>query len=699
MKKKNGTAILRMSLLIAGGIFLMGAVMYVLAVRYGKHSWTQPEELLSIYMDHITEQEYEEMYQMVDVEESGGISLEDFRQRNSSIYEGIEIQNIALKVLESDTEQLSVRYEMSFDTAAGPVSFENEAYFTEGEKGYRLIWTDGLIFPELESEDKVRVTTYPAERGQILDRNGNLLAGPGTAVSVGIVPGKLEDRDASISRAAELLEMDVETVEAKLSEGWVTEESFVPLRSLSKIQEVEAMAVDLREETRKEWERQQQLLEIPGILISDTEVRSYPLAEAASHLIGYVQAVTAEDLEEHEGEGYHTGSVIGRSGMESLYETELKGEDGCAIRILDSEGNVKRSVASKKQIDGETIRLTIDADLQKKLYEQFREDPGCSVAMNPVTGEVLALVSTPSYDNNDFILGMTDAAWTSLNEDEDRPLYNRFRQTWCPGSTFKPIIAGIGLKTGTLDPDEDFGNEGLSWQKGAAWGSYFVTTLHAYEPVVLKNALIYSDNIYFAKAALKIGAENLAVSLDDLGFNQEIPFEIRMTQSQYSNTDGIETEIQLADSGYGQGQILVNPLHLACLYTAFSNQGDVIQPYLRYSDEPHKEVWISQAFTPEQTDRILDGLKGVVNDPHGTGYRAHRNDMVLAGKTGTAELKASKEDTEGTEIGWFAAFPADPDTEQPVLIVSMVENVKHLGGSGYVVQKDSLVLDSLYPAD
>lgn len=558
MKKKNGTAILRMSLLIAGGIFLMGAVMYVLAVRYGKHSWTQPEELLSIYMDHITEQEYEEMYQMVDVEESGGISLEDFRQRNSSIYEGIEIQNIALKVLGSDTEQLSVCYEMSFDTAAGPVSFENEAYFTEGEDGYRLIWTDGLIFPELESEDKVRVTTYPAERGQILDRNGNLLA------------------------------------------------------------------------------------------------------EAASHLIGYIQAVTAEDLEEHEG--YHTGSVIGRSGMESLYETELKGEDGYAIRILDSEGNVKRSVASKKQIDGETIRLTIDADLQKKLYEQFREDPGCSVAMNPVT-------------------------------------YNRFRQTWCPGSTFKPIIAGIGLKTGTLDPDEDFGNEGLSWQKDASWGSYFVTTLHAYEPVVLKNALIYSDNIYFAKAALKIGAENLAVSLDDLGFNQEIPFEIRMTQSQYSNTDGIETEIQLADSGYGQGQILVNPLHLACLYTAFSNQGDVIRPYLCYSDEPHKEVWISQAFTPEQTDRILDGLKGVVNDPHGTGYRAHRNDMVLAGKTGTAELKASKEDTEGTEIGWFAAFPADPDTEQPVLIVSMVENVKHLGGSGYVVQKDSLVLDSLYPAD
>ena len=133
-----------------------------------------------------------------------------------------------------------------------------------------------------------------------------------------------------------------------------------------------------------------------------------------------------------------------------------------------------------------------------------------------------------------------------MNEDENQPLYNRFRQVWCPGSTFKPVVAAIGLKTGTLDPNEDFGNEGLSWQKDSSWGSYEVTTLHEYEPVIMKNALIYSDNIYFAKAALKIGTDNLMNSLDEIGFNQEIPFEITMAESQYSNTDRIETEIQLA---------------------------------------------------------------------------------------------------------------------------------------------------------
>ena len=115
----------------------------------------------------------------------------------------------------------------------------------------------------------------------------------------------------------------------------------------------------------------------------------------------------------------------------------------------------------------------------------------------------MALVSTPAYDNNDFIMELSSEQWTALNEDENKPMYNRFRQVWCPGSTFKPITAAVGLESGAIDPMEDYGNVGLSWQKDASWGSYYVTTLHAYEPVILENALIYSDNIYFAKATLK----------------------------------------------------------------------------------------------------------------------------------------------------------------------------------------------------
>ena len=327
-------------------------------------------------------------------------------------------------------------------------------------------------------------------------------------------------------------------------------------------------------------------------------------------------------------------------------------------------------------------------------YEQFKEDRGCSVALNPYTGEVLALVSTPSYDNNDFVRGMDNSQWSALNENEDRPLYNRFRQTWCPGSTFKSVIAAIGLKVGAFTANDDFGNEGLAWQKDSSWGDYTVTTLHDYEPVILKNALIYSDNIYFAKAALKIGADQLMQSLNQIGFNQELPFDIKMSESQYSNMDKIETEIQLADSGYGQGQILVNPLHLASIYTAFLNDGNMIKPYLHADGgSTSSEIWIKDAFSPQIVSEVMEGLEGVVNNPEGTGYGACREDIRLAGKTGTAELKATKEDTSGTEIGWFTVFTTDRDTENPILLISMVENVKDIGGSGYVVEKDKAILD------
>lgn len=661
-----------------------------------KQNKVNPKELLITYMNFITEQKYEEMYEMIDVEESGNISREDFVKRNSAIYEGIEAQNINAEVISYNDEQNMVTYRTTFDTVAGNISFENQAFFVNKGQDYKLVWSDSLIFPDLNHADKVKVQITQAKRGEILDRNGKILAYMGVASSVGIVPGKLENRDVSIPKIADLLEMESEEIEKKLSAGWVKDDSFVPIKTIKKVEQAELMSKEHNEEIIRESERQEKLLEISGVMISDTEVRTYPLGEAAAHLVGYVQGVTAEDLEEHQGEGYTANSVIGRNGMEGLFESELKGKDGCRIYIVDAGGNEKRELARRLVEHGKNIKLTIDSDVQCALYEQFKEDKSFSVAMNPYTGEVLALVSTPSYNNNDFIMGLSNDKWTSLNEDEKKPMYNRFRQTWCPGSTFKPIIAAIGLETGTVNPDEDYGNEGLSWQKDDSWGSYHVTTLHAYEPVVLKNAIIYSDNIYFAKAALKIGAKNMKDSLLKLGFDDKVPFEIVMSSSQYSNTDDIETEIQLADSGYGQGQILINPLHLTCIYSAFCNNGNMIKPYLEYNENPKTEYWISNAFSQNVAETVLDGIKSVVNSPNGTGYSAHRDDVILAGKTGTAEIKASQDDTTGTELGWFAVFTAEPTAEKPIMIVSMVEDVKGRGGSGYVVKKDNKVLDEWF---
>lgn len=655
-----------------------------------------PEQVLVAYMNCISEKKYGEMYEMITDESKKMISKNDFVKRNSAIYEGIEVKNVNIHILNYDKEKLTVTYNTSFDTVAGKVDFENELTFLEEDGQYKALWSDSVIYPGLETSDKVRVSTIQANRGEILDRNGRMLAGKGLASSVGIIPGKLVNREKSIAGIAKLLEIKTEEIEKQLSAKWVKDDSFVPLKNISKVKEIELLKLEPDKNVLKEQKRQEKLLNIPGVMISDVEVREYPLKEAAAHLIGYVQNVTAEDLEEHAGEGYTSTSVMGKTGLEGLYEKELKGENGCRIYIVDCEGKEKEELVYKTVQNGKNVKLTIDADLQQQLYESFKTDKSCSVSMNPFTGEVLALVSTPSYDTNAFIMGMTQKQWKALNEDDQKPLYNRFRQVWCPGSTFKPIIAAVGLQSGAFTGADNFGNEGNSWQKDKTWGTYHVTTLHTYSPVILKNALIYSDNIYFAKAALKIGTEEMERSLSMLGFHTSIPFEIKMTESKYSNAEHIQSEVQLADTGYGQGQVLINPLHLACVYTSFCNDGNVLKPYLLYKENAKAEYWISEAFSSKVSKQVLDGIKNVVNNPHGTGYAIHRKDIVLAGKTGTAEIKASQEDTSGTELGWFSVLTPDKKTSKPIFVVSMVEDVKGRGGSGYVVEKDKDVLDKWF---
>lgn len=674
----------------------------------------RPDQLLTEYMQLLSAGNYEAMYDMLNAQSQVNISREEFVTRNKNIYEGIGASDIRVEIKGTEQKENgseAVNYQTTMNSLAGEISFFNQVDFRQEEipvegngKGtaeYRMIWNDWVIFPQLGRTDKVRVSTDKAERGSILDRDRNLLAGKGTASLVGLVPGKM-NRDADgqggysaedLQRLSGLLGLSPETITKKLSAGWVKDDSLVPLKTLKHVDELNLLSDQPDASNLENQALQEELLTVAGVMITDTTVRSYPLGEKAAHLVGYVQNVTAEDLEKHPGEGYLTDSVIGRNGMEGLYEKELKGQNGTRIAIVTADGEEKLVLASVPRTDGRDIRLTIDSRLQQDIYDTYRDRKSCAVAMNPRTGEVLALVNTPSYDNNDFILGMSQEKWTALNEDEANPMLNRFRQRFAPGSSFKPITGIIGLSTGALSPEENFGetSAGLSWQKDAGWGGYYVTTLHGYSPVNLENAYIYSDNIYFAKAALKIGREDFTAGLDALGFNQKVPFEITLAQAQYSNTETIETEIQLADSGYGQGQVLINPVHLACLYTMFPNRGTVLKPYLLYRDDPAPEAWIENACTAENAGIVESDLVKVISSEHGTGHKAMRDDVVLAGKTGTAEIKASKDDTGGTELGWFAVYTTDLNLENPLLMVSMVEDVKNDGGSGVAVEKSRAV--------
>ncbi|MCI9000309.1 MAG: hypothetical protein HFJ26_05205 [Clostridia bacterium] len=311
--------------------------------------------------------------------------------------------------------------------------------------------------------------------------------------------------------------------------------------------------------------------------------------------------------------------------------------------------------------------------------------------MNYKTGEILALVSTPTFNSNDFTLKMTTDKWNRLVNDQSQPLFNRYKQTWAPGSSIKPVIGAIAMTTGDLDPNENFGRSGTKWQKDEGWGDFYVTTLKEYgDEVNLRNALINSDNIYFAKVALKVGTKEMEKQLKKIGFGESLDLGQSVTKSTYGEDDKITSEGQLANTGYGQAKVLVNPIHMASIYSAFLNEGNMIKPYLIKEEGKQTEYLKREVFSKEAATTIKEDLIQVVEDPNGTGHEAQMKGKMLGGKTGTAEIKDSQDDDTGTEIGWFDCFLDDENN--PLLMITMVEDVKERRGSHYILPKVKNVL-------
>ncbi|WP_195267682.1 penicillin-binding transpeptidase domain-containing protein [Eubacterium sp. 1001713B170207_170306_E7] len=667
-----------------------GVVLLVVAIGlFVWYNWQTPEKVLNRYIQYVNEGRYEDMYELLSEKAKGYTDRQAFLDQNKNIYEGIEASNVKISNIiksdESTDNYTYLEYDYEMDTVAGHYRGGTSARITKKPNGWAIDWNEGMIIPSLSKGQTVSVVPVTAERGSIYDRNGNLLAGKGQVLEIGIVPEKLsaETKDADLQSMAALLGMKTEAIQSKLSQSWVTDDVRVPMANIN-------MADTALEA---------QLLAIPGVYTDTAEVRTYPYGEKASQLTGYVQGISAEELETRGDEGYTESSVIGKSGLEAAYESRLRGKDGCKIQVdkggfdnyQDEAGNWTQkpriwTLVEDKAEKGEDVTVTIDASLQTRLYDQFASDKSSSVAINPKTGEVLALVSTPSFDANAFISGFSEEAWNALSTDPSMPLQNRFEAAYAPGSSFKPLTAGVGMTSGNLDPAADFGASGTSWQKDASWGGLMITTLQAYDgPANLENALVYSDNIYFAKAALQMGGTAFKEGLEKSGFGKVLDFPLALSPSQVSNSGDFANEGQLAQSGYGQGEVLVNPVHMASVYSAFVNEGSMIKPVLEYSGTP--QFWYRDVFSSAAADTIRNDLIQVVENPAGTAHEAYIDGVTLAGKTGTAEIKASQDDTGGTEIGWFNAFTADPDSPDPLLVVSMVEDVKDRGGSHYLVPK------------
>ncbi|WP_216829157.1 penicillin-binding transpeptidase domain-containing protein [Alkalihalobacterium elongatum] len=634
-----------------------------------------PEEALSDFAGHWEEGNYELMYELLSTDSKEIISKELFVERYTKIYSGIGAKNIAVITPTRDTEEemdkelteIILEYEQTMNTIAGDLRFYATVDLKLEEKDevkeWKVNWTPAMIFPPLDYGDEVRVRTINPKRGEIVDRNGNELAKNGNAVQIGLVLDRMEGlEDYTISELSKQIDVSIEEINAALNQSWVRPDTFVPVKTVTN--------------DKKEFVKElRQISE--GVTYLEVPAREYPLGEAAAHLIGYITPITKELLDKNEGKGYNSNSTIGRTGLESLYEDELRGESGAVIYIVDEDENEKDIIAQKEAVDGKTLKLTIDSQIQRTIYEQFNKDSdvGTGVALHPISGEVLALVNAPAYNPNEFVIGSVTE--TNYSEDETRPLLNRFTQAYAPGSTIKAITAAVALEKG-WDPDQKLHYEGLQWGD-PSWGGYQVSRVKdPKHDIDLTDALVYSDNIYFAKTALELGKTTITEGFKVFGFEDTVPFKYPLTTSQIAN-EGINNDVQLADTAYGQGELLTNPLHMSLMYTAFLNGGNIPKPLL-FKDE-EQETWRESIISEVHADRILLDLLQVIESPNGTASQAKINGLPLAGKTGTTEYKLSQ-DEEGKENGWFIAV----NTENPeLLVLMMVEDVK--GGSSYVVPK------------
>ena len=628
-------------------------------------SKADPMEASQAYLSLWSNGNYDSMYNMLSSDAKLNIDLETFVKRYENIFSSIKLNNMEVTCseisVEDDNANPGVKVVFNTDTLG---SFENNYILpmVYEEKQWKIEWTPSLIFPMLEGDDGVYLERQVPERGFILDRYGEPLAHKGMGYEAAGVPGKIPDQDEFARMLAPLLEVSEEYILKEINQDWVQPDYRVPLRNFP---------FNLTQEFKDE------LLSIQGVLLSTIEIRQYPYEDIFAHITGYISPITAEQLEAKADCGYYPEDLIGQMGMELSMEEELYGHPGYTLFIIDSSGEYKTIIAQSPVQDGNDIILTVDTHLQSIIYKAMGDKKGTVIDIDPKSGKVLAMVSKPAYDPNVFSAKITPSKWKELSENKDNPFLNRaIGALYPPGSTIKPFIAVMALEQEIITPDtivEEAKN--LEWQPFPEWGDYFIRRInHPDGDINLDRALVWSNNIYFAWLALELGGETLEQYANSYGFGEPIDFPILTATSQVKNANSNWSPILLANTGYGQGEMLITPLQLATMFTAFANDGNVMLPniIMEICDTTGQTVksfspivWKEQVISQSLLDIILPSLINVIKDSTGTGHSAQIPGLNIAGKTGTAQLGNQK------EIGWFIVFTLDE--KNPLLLSIALE--------------------------
>ena len=557
---------------------------------------------------------------------------------------------------------------------------------------------------------RLRTVRIEAPRGVIYDRDGEPLVANRAGLSVGILPMDLRSPDTVIPRLASVLGIPAEDIRAKLDKAGQDKYRVIIIKE------------DVPENPVVSYLLEHSL-EFPGVRVEKSYLREYARGAFATHILGSVGEASYEDLEKEQFQALKPGAVLGKDGVEASYDSWLRGVDGTRTVEVDAAGVPKRVIQEIQPLPGSNLVLTIDNDLQAVAraavidgIDRARKDgfvnsyAGVVVALDPRTGEVLAMTSYPDYDPSLWVGGMGAEDYAKLIDPRaHNPLFDRAIKGLYPAaSTFKPFVAATALRSDLIDWTQVYADPGTFKRDQQVWRDWLPS---GHGTVNLVQALAESCDVYFYNLGSLFYDQTGSVlqeGLREFGFGKKTGIDLpgeyvgQVPDADWKKEHG-KTEIDRiwkpgddVNLSIGQGDLLVTPLQLAMAFGAIANGGDILVPRVarqitdstgNVTKQFETEVRSHVIINPEDLDAIRRGLRMVTNDPSGTAYGAFRGFPIsVVGKTGTAEKKP------GDDYAWFMGYAPADDPE--ILVVALVEQGGH--GSSIAAPAVRRVLEAYF---
>ncbi len=541
----------------------------------------------------------------------------------------------------------------------------------------------GQFYRYQSENNRIRVEDVVAPRGIIYDRNGVPIVENRPAYDLMIIREDVKDLNGTIEELARLCECNPSDLFAVLEANKSTPK-FIPLRLVSDIDRDCLARVE------------SELIRLPGVEIVIEPKREYNWDGTAAHLIGYLSQITEGELKSGKYPGYYPGEDIGKVGVEYGFEKYLHGVRGHRQVEVDAVGRRTRLLEEQPPVAGHDVWLTIDMDVQRTAESLLEGKAGAIVALDPNNGEVLAFASSPTYNQEKFIKGLSEHDWHEMAKDPGHPMLNRVcGAAYPPGSTYKPLVALGALQSGAINPSTTFlcpgylsfaGRQYHCWRKGG------------HGTISVERALMQSCDVFFYHTGLLMGVDRLAEYVKMFGLGAKtgiglpgenpglIPtsaWKRRATGHPWEKGETISISI-------GQGYDLVTPLQMAVAYGAIANSGKLWRPFVVKRIEGMAKGEVQAAgpllkleipVDPRWFALVQKALSEVVSDPRGTAHSLYDPAMPLAGKTGTAQvvgLGRGKAGVNNKDDAWFVAYA--PASDPKICVAAIVEHGGH-GGS------------------